>query len=75
LIARRVLFASMRERAEGIEMPLRLVLGDEPQNWPLVGVHARQCLVQPVKNNAQAPRAIDPPEPFNVLARTIPITH
>jgi hypothetical protein len=59
-------------REEGIEMLLRLLL---PRNRPLVRVHTGQCRpLQPPENIAPPPRAADPPAPFTLFVRTIPIT-
>ena len=60
-------------REEGTVMLLRLVWMTSPAIGLWCVYALASVFVQPVENNAQPPRAIDPPEPFTVIVRTVPI--
>ena len=61
-------------REEGIEMLLRLLTMTSPAIGLWCAYGLASIFVQPLENNAQLPRTVDPPEPFTVIVRTVPIT-
>ena len=61
-------------REEGIEMLLRLLTMTSPAIGLWCAYGLASVFVQPLENNAQLPRTVDPPEPFTVIVRTVPIT-
>jgi hypothetical protein len=54
-------------------MLLRLVWMTSPAIGLWCVYALASVFVQPVENNAQPPAAIDPPQPFTVIVRTVPI--